>query len=165
MLLGSLKLTDDYRTNDETHANSPREPRNEYALAAASVTDFQPSWWPRWGDGGRLARRLGLVGSVASPPFHQPASAALPTAPSILRPTALGILRLRRDIVENFDSPKSQTDAVNPRIRPPSLVDAAELCLDTGKTLISGAAIRKLPQSLFSVRILHLRSAIAISVA
>lgn len=47
MLLGSFlvffEAYCDNRTNDEIHANSSREPRNEYAQAAASVTDFQAS--------------------------------------------------------------------------------------------------------------------------
>lgn len=95
MLLGSLlDLFEAYsdQTNVETHANSPREPRNEYALAAASVTDFQASTRPRWGDGGRLIRRFPLVDARTPPPFHQPASTA--SAASTALPTALTILQM-----------------------------------------------------------------------
>lgn len=98
MLLGSFldfyEAYCDYWTNNEVYANSSRESRNEYALAAASVTDFLASLRPRWGKGGRPQRRLPLVGTRAPPLFHQPAFAALPTARSILRLVELQLLRM-----------------------------------------------------------------------
>lgn len=116
MLLGSFldffKVYCDYRTNDEIHANSSREPRNEYALEAASVTDFQASARPRgatWGDANTACDWS------ASKPRHLFTSQRQQRC-QLLYDSALQLLRMWHRW-QNFDSPKLQANAVDPRIQ------------------------------------------------
>lgn len=90
---------------------------------------------------GRFLRRVRLVDARAPPPLHEPASAALPTAPTSLRPTVPKLPPHESDIVENFNSPKLRTIVLVPRMRPTSFSFLCTLGEPARRrTLISGAA-------------------------